>query len=161
GSEHEHGGADHEAIPAAAQRAIVVGGARSRFPSGRPIRGVSGGTSPEQRAGVLLPGTSCPAQADQLPRRTLSRFAVPLLLTPLRGEAMRMNRDTVWRRLLAVALAGAALGSATLPVVWNALDALHQPGAARIRYLWFWLGLWWATCHVKSMAGRFFGYAGV
>ena len=74
---------------------------------------------------------------------------------------MRMNWDTVWRRLLAVALAGAALGSATLPVVWNALDALHQPGAARIRYLWFWLGLWWVTCHVKSMSGRFFGYAGV
>jgi hypothetical protein len=74
---------------------------------------------------------------------------------------MRMNWDTVWRRLLAVALAGAALGSATLPVVWNALDALHQPAAARIRYLWFWLGLWWVTCHVKSMSGRFFGYAGV
>jgi len=74
---------------------------------------------------------------------------------------MRMHRNTTWCWLLAVALGVSALGLACYPVVWNALDAYRRPEAALLRYLWFWLGVWWVACNEKSLTRRRFGCTGV
>jgi len=74
---------------------------------------------------------------------------------------MRMQRNTTRCWLLAATLGVAAFWLAGYPLVWNALDAHRRPGAALLRYLWFWLGTWWIASDEKSLTRRLFGCAGI